>query len=83
MIPLKIFYKRRVTSSYITGFFQVGALVEMTYFLPLWFQTVKGDTPTMSGVDILPTIGSQIFFAAITGILGILLKYSPLCINSY
>jgi len=76
MIPLGMLHRRIIASSYITGFFQAGAIVEMTYFLPLWFQTVKGDTPTMSGVHILPTVGSQIIFAGITGTLGNLLTCS-------
>jgi hypothetical protein len=49
---------------------QAGALMQMTYFLPLWFQAIKNDSPTTSGVDVLPTVGSQIIFAAIGGVIG-------------
>jgi hypothetical protein len=78
MIPLSILHGRIVASSCITGFFQSGAIVEMTYFLPLWFQTVKGDTPTMSGIHILPTVGCQILFAAIAGIISMSLTCPPM-----
>ena len=70
MVPLYLFKSRIISSCYLTGLFQAGAIVEMTYFLPIWFQGVRGDTPTISGVDIMPTVVSQIFSAAITGFLG-------------
>ncbi|TVY84473.1 Efflux pump mlcE, partial [Lachnellula suecica] len=68
MVPLHLLSRRIIASCYLTGFFQAGAIVEMTYYLPLWFQSAKRDTPTISGVDILPTVGSQILFAAVTGV---------------
>ena len=70
MVPLSLLRQRVIASCYWTGFFQAGAIVEMTYFLPIWFQAVKNDSPTRSGVNILPTVGSQILLAAITGVFG-------------
>jgi hypothetical protein len=70
MVPLGMLRRRIVASCLLTGFFQAGALAEMTYYLPLWFQTAKGESPSTSGIHILPTVGSSILFAAITGILG-------------
>lgn len=70
MVPLYLFKNRIIGSCYLTGSLQAGAIVEMTYFLPIWFQAIRSDTPTISGVDIMPTVGSQIIAAAITGFLG-------------
>ena len=70
MVPLYLFKNRIIGSCYLTGLVQAGAIVEMTYFLPIWFQAIRGDTPTISGVDIMPTVVSQILSAAITGLLG-------------
>jgi hypothetical protein len=70
MVPLYMFRRRIIVSCLATGFLQSGAIVEMTYFLPIWFQVVRGDSPTTSGVNIMPTVGAQIFFAATTGLLG-------------
>lgn len=70
MIPLTLLRKRVIAASLTNGMLGAGALMQMTYFVPLWFQTVKNDSPTMSGVDILPTIGFQIFFALICGTIG-------------
>ncbi|KAL8783498.1 MAG: hypothetical protein Q9213_004594, partial [Squamulea squamosa] len=67
MVPLYLFKNRIISACYLTGLIQAGAIVETTYFLPIWFQAIRGDTPTTSGVDIMPTVGSQIFLAAVTG----------------
>jgi hypothetical protein len=73
MVPFRLFRRRIIVSCYLTGFFQAGALVDMTYYLPLWFQSARRATATMSGVDILPTIGCQILFSAVTAVLGMAL----------
>ncbi|KAH6651487.1 major facilitator superfamily domain-containing protein [Truncatella angustata] len=56
MIPFRIIKQRSV----IAGFWYIlcvsSALVVMTYFLPLWFQTVQGATPTQSGLRLLPML---------------------------
>lgn len=36
----------------------------------MYFQAVRGATPTMSGVDLLPSILGTMLFAMITGVLG-------------
>ncbi|KAJ5587844.1 major facilitator superfamily domain-containing protein, partial [Penicillium hispanicum] len=47
--------------------FQFGSLIILTYYLPLWFQVVKGASPIRSGVMLLPTITSQTFFTLVAG----------------
>jgi MFS family permease len=70
MIPLSMLRKRVVYSSCLTMFFTLGSVIILTYYLPIWFQTVKGATPTLSGVYLLPMILSQMAFAIGSGILG-------------
>jgi hypothetical protein len=70
MIPLKLLWKRTISASLINGMLGGGALMQMNYFVPLWFQVVKNDSPTMSGVAMLPTVGSQMVFVIICGFLG-------------
>lgn len=79
MIPLHMLRHRVIASCLWTGFLQSGAIVEMTYFLPIWFQAVRGDSATMSGVNLMATVGSQIFFAATTGLLGKRFHHSSQC----
>jgi len=38
--------------------------------LPLWFQVIKGASPSMSGVYFMGTIGSQIITGLVSGVLG-------------
>ncbi|KAH6714975.1 MFS multidrug transporter [Leptodontidium sp. MPI-SDFR-AT-0119] len=69
MIPLWMIRKRAVWCSCLVMLFSVSTTFCATYFLPIYFQTVKGVSPTMSGVDLLPNIVSQLLFAVVTGIL--------------
>jgi hypothetical protein len=70
MVPLNILSNQVVYFSCLTVVFQMGGLFVLAYYLPLWFQVVKGATPTFSGLFILPSILSQIAGAIISGSLG-------------
>lgn len=70
MIPFSVVSRRVVWASCINyGFFAACSLTS-TYYLPMYFQAVRGATPTMSGVDLLPSILGTMIFAMITGVLG-------------
>ncbi|KAJ9249768.1 hypothetical protein DTO207G8_6555 [Paecilomyces variotii] len=45
----------------------MGAVLLLSYYLPIWFQVVKNASPTMSGVMILPTAIAQILGAVLAG----------------
>jgi hypothetical protein len=82
MIPYSMLQRREVWSScLVTGFF-FGNLLTFSYYLPIYFQAVKGVNPAPSGLCILPGIASQILMAVISGVLGespnFRLKMSPL-----
>lgn len=68
MIPLSLLSKREVLFSCCTAFLQMGTLLLFSYFLPLWFQVVKGASPTMSGVMNLPIMLSQSLLLVLSGI---------------
>ena len=70
MIPLATIRQQIVWSSCLATFFSFGTSMTTVYYLPLWFQSVKGVSPTKSGVWLLPTIISMIFSAVISGALG-------------
>ncbi|KAK6851912.1 hypothetical protein PG995_012037 [Apiospora arundinis] len=59
------------TRSVLAGFWYIlctsSALVIMTYFLPLWFQVVKGASAIQSGVGLLPMLLGVIFCVIISG----------------
>ena len=71
MIPLAMVRRREVWSSMLVGMFLMGGLVFVfAFFLPIFFQSVKGVSPFTSGVYVLPNILSSTFFAVFSGVLG-------------
>ena len=70
MIPFSMVRLRPVWSGSLVSFFFMGSQMIMSYYLPIYFQSIKNASPTMSGVYILPGILSQIAFATISGVLG-------------
>ncbi|BCS29699.1 MDR family MFS transporter [Aspergillus puulaauensis] len=54
-IPPDLLCNRNMLAVIWYSTFSHGALFVFTYYLPLWFQAVKGATATTSGLEILPT----------------------------
>ena len=70
MLPFSIARRRTVwTSCIVYGLF-MGNLYTASYWVPVYFQGVKGASPTMSGVYILPMIIAHIFAALASGPIG-------------
>lgn len=69
MFPFPLLRIRVFSCACITGFAAGGSLLLLSYYLPLWFQTVKLANPFQSAVDTLPSFLSQILFAVLSGAL--------------
>jgi MFS family permease len=67
MLSLKVFWRPVVCLGCSTLFFQFGTLVVLSYYLPIWFQVIKGANPEMSGVMTLPTLVSQALASVLAG----------------
>jgi hypothetical protein len=80
MIPFSMLKNRIVYSASITLFFFFGALLLFSYYLSIYFQGVKGVTPMLSGVYLLPGILSQMVGAVGSGLLS--MKYLPFNFDS-
>jgi MFS family permease len=70
MIPSYMVRQRIIWTSCLTMGCFFGALLTVTYYLPIYFQAVKGVAPGLSGVYVLPSILSMIIMAVTSGILG-------------
>ena len=70
MIPLLLLRKRTVWSSCLVYGFLMSQMFTTSYYLPIYFQGVKGVSPTLSGVYLLPLILSQLLCAIGSGTLG-------------
>lgn len=69
MIPFSILRVRIVWCSFAVITLFGGAMMIYSYYLPIYFQAVKGKTPSISGVDILPGIVTQLFATVLSGVL--------------
>ena len=70
MIPFSMVRLRIVWSSCIVYGFFMAQMFTTSYYLPVYFQGVKGKSPFLSGVYLLPSILGQIFSAVVSGFLG-------------
>ncbi|KAF8860417.1 MFS general substrate transporter [Acephala macrosclerotiorum] len=78
-MPLHLFTNRTSFTAYGLTFFHSISTISAIYFLPVYFQGVRGTSPARSGIDFLPTI-LFLLPAAITagGLLSTFGRYRPL-----
>ncbi|OHF02999.1 major facilitator superfamily transporter [Colletotrichum orchidophilum] len=69
MLPLGLFKSRIVWTSGLVGAFNMSITIVSSYYIPMYFQSVKGETPFQGGVHFLPTIITQLIFAVASGAL--------------
>ncbi|KJZ72348.1 hypothetical protein HIM_08274 [Hirsutella minnesotensis 3608] len=69
MIPLSVASKRKVWCSCFNLALFSAAMFTFSYYLPIYFQAVKGVSPTLSGVYMLPGILTQIIMSMVSGII--------------
>ncbi|KAJ5354281.1 hypothetical protein N7541_006845 [Penicillium brevicompactum] len=83
-IPPRIVKDRNIIGALWYVSMSTGALYIFVYYLPLWFQSIKGVTATQSGVMLLPTEVGIVVFALIGGFLVTIVGYyTPLlCLSS-
>ncbi|KAH7346193.1 MFS multidrug transporter [Rhexocercosporidium sp. MPI-PUGE-AT-0058] len=68
MIPLAMVGKRIVWSATMSSFFLFGSLMGQAYYMSIYFQAVRGISPSLSGAYALPGILSQVVFAGVSGV---------------
>jgi hypothetical protein len=69
MLPGNLIKQRIVWTSCVYGMCNLCCMIAASNFLPTYFQAVRGDRPTMSGVHVLPSILSQLFCVVSSGAL--------------
>ncbi|KAK0710044.1 major facilitator superfamily-domain-containing protein [Lasiosphaeria miniovina] len=76
MFPFSMLRRREVWTSMLTGMFILGGVIFIpAFYLPIYFQSVKGDSPFTSGIHVLPNILMSTFFAVLSGALVTRLGY--------
>ncbi|KAK8216891.1 MFS sugar transporter [Zalaria obscura] len=67
-VPPRVLGQRSVAASAWFGTCLGAAFFVMVYYLPVWFQAIKGTTATKSGIDNLPLILGLVIISMVAGI---------------
>src|ERR1700761_2303353 len=67
MIPLQLLTRRTVISSSLTSMCVFGSLFVVIYYIPEWFQVIKGASPIKSGVMNIALFVPQIIGSILAG----------------
>ncbi len=67
LIPPRLANNRINFAIVVTAFVQGGGVYTASFWLPIWFQGVKGASPLSSGIMILPMIISQFIASIVCG----------------
>ncbi|ATY63259.1 MFS multidrug [Cordyceps militaris] len=67
MIPLPIIGKREVWTACVASMFMFSTMLGAGYYLPVYFQTVRGLSPLRSGISMLPAIVTQLVATVVCG----------------
>ncbi|KAF2492708.1 major facilitator superfamily protein [Lophium mytilinum] len=66
-VPPRIFLQRSIFFAFVYMFCCASAMLIFSFYIPIWFQAIKGVNPTKSGIDILPLIISLVVASFIAG----------------
>ncbi|KAE8451274.1 hypothetical protein EG329_004439 [Mollisiaceae sp. DMI_Dod_QoI] len=69
MAPTRVVLNRSVAGSMFFMFLLSGALMSIVYYLAIWFQSAKGDSPIHSGISTIPLLLSMVVFSIPNAIL--------------
>ena len=67
MIPFAFLRSPVVRSASLTQFFTLGGILIGDFYLAIFFQVIKNDSPLMSGVHLLPVTLGLVIFTLVTG----------------
>ncbi|MCJ1352519.1 MAG: hypothetical protein MMC33_002503 [Icmadophila ericetorum] len=68
-VPPRLFMNRTSATGFILTFLSSMLLQTVAYFMPVYFQAVRGTSPLRSGVDFLPYACAIIPFSIVAGVL--------------
>lgn len=74
-VPPRILRNRTVCAGAFFAFAAGGAFFISIYYLPLWFQAVKGSTALQSGIQNLPTLIAVVVMSVASGALVTIFGY--------
>ncbi|KAK7186765.1 MFS general substrate transporter [Paraphaeosphaeria sporulosa] len=66
-LPMRILKQRTVAASALFAFTSQAGMIVVTYYIPIFFQALKGFSPTKSGVATIPFILSLVVGTILAG----------------
>ena len=75
LLPLRILNQRSVASGTLFSASVGGSMLLFVYYLPIWFQSIKGVNAVKSGVDIIPLLLGLFTASLVAGSLTSLIGY--------
>ncbi|KAF8597187.1 MFS general substrate transporter [Ceratobasidium sp. AG-I] len=67
LFPVRYMKNRSIVGASLCAFFTMMVLFVVTYYVPLQFQAVRGDSETNSGIRLLPYLIGTVLSAGIAG----------------
>lgn len=74
-VPPKVFLQRSILLGCLANFGIGSVLVTLAFYLPIWFQVIKGKSPEASGIALIPLLLSVVVAVIGGGISTSLLGY--------
>ncbi|TVY38480.1 Efflux pump, partial [Lachnellula occidentalis] len=68
LMPPRILKQRSVAAACAMSFCIYSAILIHTYYLPMWFQAIKGDSAIHAGVNMIPYVAANAIFSLLAGI---------------
>ncbi|OJJ84381.1 uncharacterized protein ASPGLDRAFT_105131, partial [Aspergillus glaucus CBS 516.65] len=68
-VPKRVFKDRRIWADAIFGASIIGPFFIMLYYIPIWFQAIKGASAIKSGIMNLPMVLGFVIFSTLGGAL--------------
>ena len=66
-VPGRIFCQRSIWAAFLFCCTFASAMMILAYYIPIWFQAIKGDSPVMAGVSFIPFLIALISAAVLGG----------------
>ncbi|KFY12790.1 hypothetical protein V491_06659 [Pseudogymnoascus sp. VKM F-3775] len=66
-VPVRIITQRSIISGVLYMLMITGSMMVIIYFLPIWFQAVKGSSAIHSGISTIPVVLSLVLFSILSG----------------
>jgi MFS family permease len=82
-VPPRIIKQRSVLSAAYFSFALGSFFLLLIYYLPIWFQAVKGASAIKSGIMNLPMILTLVIVSVISGITVTVMGYCKCCTSEY